>query len=769
MIQYKKYALAAKIQQAAYDLGVDLIGFANIERFANAPLKMSPIGILPTARTVIVCAIHHPDATIELDGQPSAHTTDSYGVQMSMNYKLDRISFRIANLLEELGYPSVPIAASNIWRYKEYKDLSAVFAPDMSHIYAAVAAGLTELGWNGLSISPEYGARNRFVSIITEAEIEPTPLYRGEKLCDMCGECIQHCPMQAYTKEVNGVNNVRIEDKDNKFANKNLWRCAWAEHFALDLDKPIPDIVNEQVIIDTVAREGRRGGTLGTCLKVCVPKALRTQKPLYTKYTTRLNQFMPTGHGVPRKFVDQALLKAVEYGAGRFVVLSYETLQAKGVNLRDMLPDAKTAIVLSHTYRIDGLDGLKGARPGTSPREALARLYREEGVRNINFAAMDIARMFDTVGISAIAQSHKMNLAIASAKLLGEAGADEDFAYSSVILNEALPEMDVAVSGVIKPLANKSDVAAYAKELGFHLFGVASAARVNDVADQLKPHIDGEVVFDAIDKNSLFETFDPDTVETIRPVYHVEDTLPGAKSVIMLGMHYPEAAAQRAGQPPAEAVGPYCFTQFHIYRELTYAAMRLVHSLQEQGYRAVLSHDLLGIGDQTGSPRGLHSAPINNTVEAACAGIGQLTRNRNLYTEQYGIHQRFIAVVTDMPLEADPIKSAGCDSCANCNRCAKACPTAAIACDEPFEISIAGAPATLLPIDRNRCRWASMYALSNKDGFQYNGSELDLPVPDVIDADKLNAALVQRDPINKFRPIIVQSCVIACPLKAKKR
>ena len=95
----------------------------------------------------------------------------------------------------------MPIAASNIWRYKEYKDLSAVFAPDMSHIYAAVAAGLTELGWNGLSISPEYGARNRFVSIITEAEIEPTPLYRGEKLCDMCGECIQHCPMQPTPKK----------------------------------------------------------------------------------------------------------------------------------------------------------------------------------------------------------------------------------------------------------------------------------------------------------------------------------------------------------------------------------------------------------------------------------------------------------------------------------------------------------------------------------------------------------------------------------------
>ena len=124
--------------------------------------------------------------------------------------------------------------------------------------------------------------------------------------------------------------------------------------------------------------------------------------------------------------------------------------------------------------------------------------------------------------------------------------------------------MDIAVSGIIKPLANKSDVAAYAKELGFHLFGVASAARIDDVADQLKAAHRWRSGFRCNRQEFLFETFDPDTVETIRPVYHVEDTLPGAKSVIMLGMHYPEAAAQRAGQPPAEAVGPYCFTQFHI-------------------------------------------------------------------------------------------------------------------------------------------------------------------------------------------------------------
>ncbi len=102
----------------------------------------------------------------------------------------------------------------------------------------------------------------------------------------MCGACIQHCPTQAITKAVRGVNNVRVEDNDNRVDNKNLWRCAWAEHFALDLDQGVPDVVNEDVILNTVEAQGRRSGTLGTCLKVCVPPDMRIEKPDYTQFTT---------------------------------------------------------------------------------------------------------------------------------------------------------------------------------------------------------------------------------------------------------------------------------------------------------------------------------------------------------------------------------------------------------------------------------------------------------------------------------------------------
>src|SRR5690554_6279046 len=111
-----KTKLTNKVKEYAYCLGADLVGVANVERYKNAPVKMSPQGILPTAKSVIVCAIHHPDAVIELDGEVHSQIMGPYGVQMTMNYKLDVMSFKIGRMLEDMGYKSIPIASSNIWR-----------------------------------------------------------------------------------------------------------------------------------------------------------------------------------------------------------------------------------------------------------------------------------------------------------------------------------------------------------------------------------------------------------------------------------------------------------------------------------------------------------------------------------------------------------------------------------------------------------------------------------------------------------------------------
>jgi epoxyqueuosine reductase QueG len=59
-------------------------------------------------------------------------------------------------------------------------------------------AGLGEFGYNNIVLTPQYGPRIRFTSVITEAEFEYTPLL-SEKVClrDKCRKCLDVCPGNA--------------------------------------------------------------------------------------------------------------------------------------------------------------------------------------------------------------------------------------------------------------------------------------------------------------------------------------------------------------------------------------------------------------------------------------------------------------------------------------------------------------------------------------------------------------------------------------------
>ncbi|HOJ39806.1 MAG TPA: hypothetical protein PK644_04990, partial [bacterium] len=279
--------LTDEVTRKAYQSGADLVGIAPVDRFQGAPLRMSPQGLLPEARSVIVVAIHHPDAAVELGGEPTPHESGPYNIQGIMNWMLDDISFSLARFLEDKGYPTLPIAASNIWRYKGYKDLKVNFAPDLAHRYAAVAAGLGEIGWSGLFLSPQFGPRQRVVSVITTARLTPTPMYDGPALCDRCLACVKNCPTDAFRKEVVRINEIEIGGKKFRFPETNKWRCAWAENFCLNLALPLPEKITEEVILRNLEKYGWRAGEEGCCLRFCMVPERRWYDTGYSRAPRR--------------------------------------------------------------------------------------------------------------------------------------------------------------------------------------------------------------------------------------------------------------------------------------------------------------------------------------------------------------------------------------------------------------------------------------------------------------------------------------------------
>ena len=782
--------LTEKIKQFAYENGADLVGISGMERFKNAPIKMSPAGIMPTAKSVIVCAIHHPDAAMQLGGEVHPQDHGPYRIQYVMNEKLDQISFRLGNFIESLGYDAIPIASSNIWRYRGYKELTANFAPDMSHIYAAVAAGLSQLGWNGLSITPEYGSWNRFISIITDAPLTETPLYTETKLCDMCGQCIHHCPTDAYRKECDGVKVLDITDKVSyKMANKNLWRCAWGEHFNLDLDLPIPEHVTEEVLIETCEKYGWRDGEMGCCQKYCLPKVLRQDGGDYTSTYIRKRHYNPSDLPVHRRLYDEVVNTARNHGISDLMFLDEAGMKKADANVFTHFPKAKSAIVFAIRNRKDWNEDAKNLYPSHGDVNTASRnenpLSSKMG-RLTEFTLLDICRLLEDKGFDALNFYGYKEARAAGTGYVKEAGfsipenisnlpwggflaGENEYASYGVVLTSAAFD-SVQYHGIDTPAVNPrrtltENLVEVIKNENSDLYAFLPAGRLDDLAEKLKPVREGERIFKVTDKNIPFTAYDPLVSEEKRKIKKPSDYLKGAKSVIIFGLPFPKAVGRNALKPPAEAVGPYVFASYEVGNQLEMSAIRITRWLQQMGNKAVFVPDLTGIGGDVNSPRGYLNDGLSNSLEAVEAGLGALGLNGVCYTKKHGFCQRFMAIVTDADLEGICSETGIPEiSCNGCFKCVDVCPAGALRSENMVKINLNGRDYNWIPADTSRCEWAKKFALSGEEGHAYTGSKTNVPLPEKITVENLAAALRTTDKVLKRRPTVAERCIVDCPM-----
>jgi epoxyqueuosine reductase len=204
-----KKELTKKVKEMAIQQGVDYVGVAPVDRFKNAPEWHRPWDVLPGAQSVISISMkisYGPQLTqrLALLDRSYRHNSFSYRWyaygQINM-YNLDRTALLLAKYLESEGQIAVPIVASGV---EDNKALLALF----SNRHAGCAAGLGEIGYNGLCLTPQSGPRQRFCSIITTAKLDPSPMYSGPKLCDVevCKQlgggrpiCVKLCPAHSFS------------------------------------------------------------------------------------------------------------------------------------------------------------------------------------------------------------------------------------------------------------------------------------------------------------------------------------------------------------------------------------------------------------------------------------------------------------------------------------------------------------------------------------------------------------------------------------------
>lgn len=189
-------ALTKKVKKMALELGADLIGIANVERLEGQPKGISARDYLDGVRSVIALGVHFPYSVISAwKTSPFAYMYYGYIVP---NMYIGRIAFSISKFLEKEGYQTYPVVPTIYFKDLDFgKNMRGEFC----HRHAAFVAGLGEFGLSGNFMTPEYGPNQRLGSILTQAELEPDPLYNGPALCDKCMKCVTACPTGALKKE----------------------------------------------------------------------------------------------------------------------------------------------------------------------------------------------------------------------------------------------------------------------------------------------------------------------------------------------------------------------------------------------------------------------------------------------------------------------------------------------------------------------------------------------------------------------------------------
>ena len=239
MLSEEADALTHEVKELAKRHGAALVGIASVDRFDpmpplndEAPPGHHPRDFVPNARAVISIAQPVMTPVLEAPAVLAEQELPMVPPHVRRPY-FDRIYGRVGHfvqdcMLEFIGqivgqylmsrgyeamifpttgvHPSLPgLTDSEIWGgpakgvAQEFSPFRYTFGP-FSHRHAATRAGLGEFGYNNLVLTREFGPRQRFNSIVTDADLTADPLIT-KPIClrRRCRLCIKACVMDCIS------------------------------------------------------------------------------------------------------------------------------------------------------------------------------------------------------------------------------------------------------------------------------------------------------------------------------------------------------------------------------------------------------------------------------------------------------------------------------------------------------------------------------------------------------------------------------------------
>jgi epoxyqueuosine reductase len=200
-----------ELKAFAHERGADLVGIASIDRFAEMPKEKHPNTIFPEAKSVVVVGRRITRGTLR--GVEEGTQFGNYSL-FGYSWLNDRFmaltTYETVEFLENNGWESVPLPPLPVQTPPMGVPVRDNQPPPnvmLDFEDAAVKAGLGEIGYCGVFLSPEFGPRQRFQLILTDAELEPDPLL-ASPICDKDMACVKICPLSAINPEKETVLNI---------------------------------------------------------------------------------------------------------------------------------------------------------------------------------------------------------------------------------------------------------------------------------------------------------------------------------------------------------------------------------------------------------------------------------------------------------------------------------------------------------------------------------------------------------------------------------
>ncbi|MCM8768806.1 MAG: hypothetical protein NC911_03875 [Candidatus Omnitrophica bacterium] len=214
-----------KLKTFAAEAGADLVGIASVERFEELPQEKQPRVIYPETRSVIIIGRRITRGTFRgVEEGTNFYNYSAFGQHWLADRFLALTTFQVAEFLEDNGWEAVPLPNLP----PEVPPMGVRVKPGLpppnvmlDFEDAAIRAGLGEIGYCGFFLTREFGPRQRFQMILTDAKLKPNPIPKGN-ICPGPEKCQIFCPLGA----IKGEKKITIWRKSMVVAEINYHICS---------------------------------------------------------------------------------------------------------------------------------------------------------------------------------------------------------------------------------------------------------------------------------------------------------------------------------------------------------------------------------------------------------------------------------------------------------------------------------------------------------------------------------------------------------------